>query len=92
MPWELSANNQGPRPGPWIQSWRPVCLPGWHGPSCGVPTVVQYSNLPTKERLVPREVPRRVINAININHEFDLLDAWASGPLLLRRGLFGGSH
>ncbi|EPQ10890.1 Beta-1,4-mannosyl-glycoprotein 4-beta-N-acetylglucosaminyltransferase [Myotis brandtii] len=28
----------------------------------------------TKERLVPREVPRRVINAINVNHEFDLLD------------------
>lgn len=50
------------------------CLPGWHGPGCGVPTVVQYSNLPTKERLVPREVPRRVINAININHEFGLLD------------------
>ncbi|XP_040610054.1 beta-1,4-mannosyl-glycoprotein 4-beta-N-acetylglucosaminyltransferase isoform X2 [Mesocricetus auratus] len=55
----------------WVEC---VCLPGWHGPSCGVPTVVQYSNLPTKERLVPREVPRRVINAININHEFDLLD------------------
>ncbi|XP_040844172.1 beta-1,4-mannosyl-glycoprotein 4-beta-N-acetylglucosaminyltransferase [Ochotona curzoniae] len=55
----------------WVEC---VCLPGWHGPSCGVPTVVQYSNLPTKERLVPREVPRRVINAINVNHEFDLLD------------------
>ncbi|XP_070362949.1 beta-1,4-mannosyl-glycoprotein 4-beta-N-acetylglucosaminyltransferase isoform X1 [Equus asinus] len=55
----------------WVEC---VCLPGWHGPSCGVPTVVQHSNLPTKERLVPREVPRRVINAININHEFDLLD------------------
>uniref|UniRef100_F6VPP4 Beta-1,4-mannosyl-glycoprotein 4-beta-N-acetylglucosaminyltransferase n=1 Tax=Monodelphis domestica TaxID=13616 RepID=F6VPP4_MONDO len=40
-----------------------VCLPGWHGPSCGVPT-----------RLVPRETPRRIINAINVNHEFDLLD------------------
>uniref|UniRef100_UPI00398F5528 beta-1,4-mannosyl-glycoprotein 4-beta-N-acetylglucosaminyltransferase-like isoform X1 n=2 Tax=Pristiophorus japonicus TaxID=55135 RepID=UPI00398F5528 len=50
------------------------CLPGWHGPYCGVPTMVQYSNLPTKERLSPRLVPRRVINAININHEFDLLD------------------
>lgn len=23
MPWEFSAKNQGPRPGPWIQSWRP---------------------------------------------------------------------
>uniref|UniRef100_A0A8C3LP14 Beta-1,4-mannosyl-glycoprotein 4-beta-N-acetylglucosaminyltransferase n=2 Tax=Phasianinae TaxID=9072 RepID=A0A8C3LP14_CHRPC len=55
----------------WVEC---VCLPGWHGPSCGVPTVVQYSNLPTKDRLVPREIPRRVINAININHEFDLLD------------------
>ncbi|KAM4671076.1 beta-1,4-mannosyl-glycoprotein 4-beta-N-acetylglucosaminyltransferase [Amazona ochrocephala] len=55
----------------WVEC---MCLPGWHGPSCGVPTVVQYSNLPTKDRLVPREVPRRVINAINVNHEFDLLD------------------
>ncbi|XP_074434646.1 beta-1,4-mannosyl-glycoprotein 4-beta-N-acetylglucosaminyltransferase isoform X2 [Larus michahellis] len=55
----------------WVEC---VCLPGWHGPSCGVPTVVQYSNLPTKDRLVPREIPRRVINAINVNHEFDLLD------------------
>ncbi|XP_040133729.1 beta-1,4-mannosyl-glycoprotein 4-beta-N-acetylglucosaminyltransferase [Ictidomys tridecemlineatus] len=64
------ASRQGARR-KWVEC---VCLPGWHGPSCGVPTVVQYSNLPTKERLVPREVPRRVINAININHEFDLLD------------------
>ncbi|KAJ8363223.1 hypothetical protein SKAU_G00120540 [Synaphobranchus kaupii] len=50
-----------------------VCRPGWHGPYCGVPTMVHHSNLPTKERLMPREVPRRVINAINVNHEFDLL-------------------
>lgn len=52
-----------------------VCRPGWHGPYCGVPTMVYHSNLPTKERLIPRETPRRVINAININHEFDLLHA-----------------
>ncbi|MED6263772.1 hypothetical protein CHARACLAT_008005 [Characodon lateralis] len=52
-----------------------VCRPGWHGPYCGVPTMVYHSNLPTKERLTPRETPRRVINAININHEFDLLHA-----------------
>lgn len=52
-----------------------VCRPGWHGPYCGVPTMVYHSNLPTKERLTPREAPRRVINAININHEFDLLHA-----------------
>lgn len=52
-----------------------VCRPGWHGPYCGVPTMVYHSNIPTKERLTPREVPRRVINAININHEFDLLHA-----------------
>lgn len=50
-----------------------VCRPGWHGPYCGVPTMVYHSNLPTKERLTPRKTPRRVINAININHEFDLL-------------------
>ncbi|XP_047189570.1 beta-1,4-mannosyl-glycoprotein 4-beta-N-acetylglucosaminyltransferase isoform X1 [Scophthalmus maximus] len=50
-----------------------VCRPGWHGPYCGVPTMVYHSNLPTKERLTPREIPRRVINAINVNHEFDLL-------------------
>ncbi|XP_073405578.1 beta-1,4-mannosyl-glycoprotein 4-beta-N-acetylglucosaminyltransferase isoform X2 [Dendrobates tinctorius] len=55
----------------WVEC---VCLPGWHGPSCGVPTVVQHSNLPTKDRLTPRLKPRRVINAININHEFDLLE------------------
>lgn len=56
----------------WVEC---VCLPGWHGPSCGVPTVVQHSNLPTKDRLTPRLKPRRVINAININHEFDLLES-----------------
>ncbi|XP_061770309.1 beta-1,4-mannosyl-glycoprotein 4-beta-N-acetylglucosaminyltransferase [Nerophis ophidion] len=50
-----------------------VCRPGWHGPYCGVPTMVYHSNLPTKDRLTPRETPRRVINAINVNHEFDLL-------------------
>ncbi|KAG7261164.1 hypothetical protein CRUP_014815 [Coryphaenoides rupestris] len=47
-----------------------VCRPGWHGPYCGVPTMVYHSNLPTKERLTPRETPRRVINAINVNHDF----------------------
>jgi len=52
-----------------------VCRPGWHGPYCGVPTMVYHSNMPTKERLTPREIPRRVINAINVNHEFDLLHA-----------------
>lgn len=52
-----------------------VCHQGWHGPNCGVPTVVQHSNLPTKSHLKPRKVPRRVINAININHEFDMLHA-----------------
>ncbi|XP_076871844.1 beta-1,4-mannosyl-glycoprotein 4-beta-N-acetylglucosaminyltransferase isoform X2 [Brachyhypopomus gauderio] len=50
-----------------------VCRAGWHGPYCGVPTMVYHSTLPTKERLTPRERPRRVINAINVNHEFDLL-------------------
>uniref|UniRef100_A0AAY3ZUS7 Beta-1,4-mannosyl-glycoprotein 4-beta-N-acetylglucosaminyltransferase n=1 Tax=Denticeps clupeoides TaxID=299321 RepID=A0AAY3ZUS7_9TELE len=50
-----------------------VCRPGWHGPYCGVPTMVYHSNLPTKERLTPRKTPRRIINAINVNHEFDLL-------------------
>ncbi|XP_062336856.1 beta-1,4-mannosyl-glycoprotein 4-beta-N-acetylglucosaminyltransferase a [Osmerus eperlanus] len=54
---------------------RCVCRPGWHGPHCGVPTLVQHSNLATRGRLLPREVPRRVINAVNINHEFDLLHA-----------------
>ncbi|XP_056609406.1 beta-1,4-mannosyl-glycoprotein 4-beta-N-acetylglucosaminyltransferase-like [Triplophysa dalaica] len=52
-----------------------TCLQGWHGPHCGIPTIVQHSNLPTKTRLTPRATPRRVINAININHEFDLLHA-----------------
>lgn len=52
-----------------------VCRQGWHGPNCGVPTVVQHSNLPTKSHLNPRKVPRRIINAININHEFDMLHA-----------------
>ncbi|XP_010901437.1 beta-1,4-mannosyl-glycoprotein 4-beta-N-acetylglucosaminyltransferase a isoform X2 [Esox lucius] len=52
-----------------------TCRPGWHGPHCGIPTMIQHSNLPSKWRLMPRKVPRRVINAININHEFDLLHA-----------------
>lgn len=52
-----------------------VCRPGWHGPYCGIPTLVQHSNLATRGHLHPRQVSRRVINAININHEFDLLHA-----------------
>ncbi|KAF7686490.1 beta-1,4-mannosyl-glycoprotein 4-beta-N-acetylglucosaminyltransferase a isoform X2 [Silurus meridionalis] len=52
-----------------------ICRQGWHGPNCGIPTVVQHSNLPTKSHLKPRKVSRRIINAININHEFDLLHA-----------------
>ncbi|XP_051987716.1 beta-1,4-mannosyl-glycoprotein 4-beta-N-acetylglucosaminyltransferase-like [Xyrauchen texanus] len=52
-----------------------ACRQGWHGPHCGIPTIVQHSDLSTKSKLMPRKVPRRVINAININHEFDLLHA-----------------
>ncbi|XP_052397941.1 beta-1,4-mannosyl-glycoprotein 4-beta-N-acetylglucosaminyltransferase [Carassius gibelio] len=51
------------------------CRQGWHGPHCGIPTIVYHSNLPSKSKVIPRKVPRRVINAININHEFDLLHA-----------------
>ncbi|XP_051743513.1 beta-1,4-mannosyl-glycoprotein 4-beta-N-acetylglucosaminyltransferase a isoform X1 [Ctenopharyngodon idella] len=51
------------------------CRQGWHGPHCGIPTIVYHSNLPSKSKVTPRKVPRRVINAININHEFDLLHA-----------------
>ncbi|XP_016387782.1 beta-1,4-mannosyl-glycoprotein 4-beta-N-acetylglucosaminyltransferase-like [Sinocyclocheilus rhinocerous] len=51
------------------------CQQGWHGPHCGIPTIVYHSNLPSKSKVTPRKVPRRVINAININHEFDLLHA-----------------
>uniref|UniRef100_H2ZUF2 Beta-1,4-mannosyl-glycoprotein 4-beta-N-acetylglucosaminyltransferase n=2 Tax=Latimeria chalumnae TaxID=7897 RepID=H2ZUF2_LATCH len=64
----LSGSQRGRK---WVEC---PCRPGWHGPSCGVPTVVQHSNLPTKDRLRPRARPRSVINAINMNHEFDLLD------------------
>ncbi len=51
------------------------CRQGWHGPHCGIPTIVYHSNLQSKSKVTPRKVPRRVINAININHEFDLLHA-----------------
>ncbi|KAG1936519.1 beta-1,4-mannosyl-glycoprotein 4-beta-N-acetylglucosaminyltransferase a isoform X1 [Pimephales promelas] len=51
------------------------CRQGWHGPHCGIPTIVYHSNLPSKSKVQPRKVPRRVINAINVNHEFDLLHA-----------------
>ncbi|KAB5517628.1 hypothetical protein PHYPO_G00169360 [Pangasianodon hypophthalmus] len=69
-------NNKIPQDHPVISARKAsscVCRQGWHGPNCGVPTVVQHSNLPTKSRLKPRKVPRRIINAININHEFDML-------------------
>ncbi|XP_017548405.1 beta-1,4-mannosyl-glycoprotein 4-beta-N-acetylglucosaminyltransferase [Pygocentrus nattereri] len=68
---ELSALRAKPKRGKRLVKC--VCRPGWHGPYCGVPTMVYHSNLPTKERLIPREKLRRVINAINVNHEFDLL-------------------
>ncbi|XP_077068078.1 beta-1,4-mannosyl-glycoprotein 4-beta-N-acetylglucosaminyltransferase a isoform X2 [Siphateles boraxobius] len=51
------------------------CRQAWHGPHCGIPTIVYHSNLPSKSKVKPRKIPRRVINAININHEFDLLHA-----------------
>ncbi|XP_069053308.1 beta-1,4-mannosyl-glycoprotein 4-beta-N-acetylglucosaminyltransferase isoform X1 [Lepisosteus oculatus] len=70
---ELQGGGGGAKPKRGKRLVKCVCRPGWHGPYCGVPTMVYHSNLPTKERLAPREVPRRVINAINVNHEFDLL-------------------
>lgn len=70
---KAKARNRGGGGGGGRRLVKCVCRPGWHGPYCGVPTMVYHSNLPTKERLTPRETPRRVVNAININHEFDLL-------------------
>lgn len=51
------------------------CTAGWHGPHCAVPTTVHHSNLASRGRLSLRARPRRLINAININHELDLLHA-----------------
>ncbi|XP_078467134.1 beta-1,4-mannosyl-glycoprotein 4-beta-N-acetylglucosaminyltransferase [Lampetra planeri] len=54
-----------------------ACRAGWHGRHCSVPSVVHHSNLGARHRaaLAPRAVPRRVVNAVNVNHEMELLEA-----------------
>lgn len=55
-----------------------LCLPQWRGQDCSIPESVwasiKFRRRYTNRRITRRKKPRRVINAININHELDLLE------------------
>ncbi|XP_064472772.1 beta-1,4-mannosyl-glycoprotein 4-beta-N-acetylglucosaminyltransferase-like [Ornithodoros turicata] len=55
-----------------------VCLPRWSGSDCSVPEAVlasqKFKRKYTNKSIKRRSSPRRVINALNINHEMDMLE------------------
>lgn len=54
------------------------CMSGWHGNACSVPAVVKESDYPTsftpKPRIEKHLLPRRIINAIPFNMEYEMLE------------------
>ena len=53
-----------------------VCKEGWHGSACSIPDSVKYSEAGQYINLMkPRRSPRRIINAVAFNVEFELLEA-----------------
>ena len=51
------------------------CLPGWHGEHCSIPDSVYKSNLPKKFKPKIRLKPRKIIQALPFNNEFEMLEA-----------------
>lgn len=52
------------------------CLKRWHGEDCGIPDAVWRSIFKSSVafNVSRRSKPRRVINAINVNHELEMLE------------------
>lgn len=55
------------------------CLPDYYGTDCGIPDAVWYGHYSSRhkdrERLKVRDVPRRIIHGVPVNHEFDFFEA-----------------
>ena len=51
------------------------CLAGWHGEHCSIPDSVYKSNLPKKFKPKIRLKPRKIIQALPFNNEFEMLEA-----------------
>ena len=48
------------------------CRTGYFGRECGIPAAVWYRTVENKYhrwKITPREIPRRIIHGLNINHE-----------------------
>ena len=55
-----------------------VCRTDYYGPDCGIPDAVWFGHYSTRpkevEKLQVRKVPRRIIHAVPVNHEFDFFE------------------
>lgn len=55
-----------------------TCLEGYNGPDCGIPDSVWYGHYKTRpkemQKLTHRLIPRRIIHAVPVNHEFDFFE------------------
>ena len=56
-----------------------ICVKRYFGVNCGIPESAWFSfyrnNSTARLKLKPRKVPRRLIHALQVNHEFDLFEA-----------------
>ena len=56
-----------------------VCQESYHGPNCGIPDSAWFSyfkhNRRERLKLKPRKTPRRLIHGLQVNHEFEMLEA-----------------
>ena len=51
------------------------CKPNYYGSECGIPAAVWFRRNQSQWPLKPRKKPRRIIHALNINHEIDFFHA-----------------
>lgn len=55
------------------------CLPEYFGLDCGIPAAVWYGHFQARPRdrkkLAQRDIPRRLVHGVLVNHEFDFFEA-----------------
>lgn len=54
------------------------CVEDYYGPDCGIPDSVWHGHFKSRpkevQKLVQRSIPRRIIHAVPVNHEYDFFE------------------
>ena len=56
------------------EGYKCVCQSGWYGLACSYPYILKHSFVPFLNKVKLRDKPRRIIQAITVNMEFDWLE------------------